>query len=130
MKSAISFVLLLGSLMASGVSASVFLPKTMEVKTGGRAFHPLHSAASKGDFRSVLRQQRRASKSTAMAIPGYGFAEQVFVGGFQNFLSIVSVMSTKGIIYRALIGLERRVSHTSLCAPCYSIMLSLLSAFS
>ena len=112
MKSAISFVLLLVSLMASGASASVFLPKTMEVKTGGRAFHPLQSAASKADFRSVLRQQRRASKSTAMAIPGYGVVEQVFVGGFQNFLSIVSVMSTRGI-YCTLNGRDGRFSHPS-----------------
>lgn len=90
MKSAVSFALLLVSLFASGASASVFLPKTMEVKTGLRTFHPSRSVASKNDFRSALRQ-RRASKSTAMAIPGYGVAEQVFVGGFQNFLSIVSV---------------------------------------
>ena len=90
MKSALSFVLLLVSLMASTASASVFLPKTMEVKAGVRTFHPYRSVASKTDVRSIFRQQRRASKSTAMAIPGYGVAEQVFVGGFQNFLSIVS----------------------------------------
>ena len=91
MKPAVSFVLLLLSALASGTSASVFLPKTMEVKTGARTFHPSSSvASSKNDFRWTLRQ-RRASKSTAMAIPGYGIAEQVFVGGFANFLSIVSI---------------------------------------
>ena len=126
MKSSVPFVLMLVSLMASGASASVFLPKTMEVKTGSRVFHPLHAAAStKGDFRSILRQQRRASsKSTAMAIPGYGVAEQIFVGGFQNFLSIVSV-PTEGV-YCAWNG---KLSHKSLYAHCYSIMLSLLLVF-
>jgi len=95
MKSTVSFILFLLSALASGTSASVFLPKTMEVKTGARTFHPSSSAAasSKYDLRLALRQ-RRASKSTAMAILGYGVAEQVFVGGFSNFLSIVSNLST------------------------------------
>jgi hypothetical protein len=47
------------------------------------------------DLRRALRQQgysrrNNSAKTTAMAIPGYGLAEQVFVGGFGNFLSIVS----------------------------------------
>ena len=88
MKSIVSFALLGLSLLASHASASVFLPKSMEVKTGARTFHPSQSVASKNDFRLALRQ-RRVSKATAMAIPGYGVAEQVFIGGFQNFLSIV-----------------------------------------
>eukprot|EP00977_Amphora_coffeiformis_P010223 scaffold2366_cov159-Amphora_coffeaeformis.AAC.27 len=78
MKSAVSFVLLLLSAFASSTLASVFLPKTMEVKTGARTFHPSSAAAasSKNDFRRLAFRQRRASKSTAMAIPGYGIAEQ------------------------------------------------------
>lgn len=50
------------------------------------------------DLRWAIREnQRRAtSGKTAMAIPGYGVAEQVFVGGFQNFLSIVRPEEVNG----------------------------------
>ena len=33
-----------------------------------------------------------------MAIPGYGVAEQVFVGGFSNFLSIYNILITARIL--------------------------------
>lgn len=34
----------------------------------------------------------------AMAIPGYGLTEQIFVGGFQNFLSIYNAVITVRIL--------------------------------
>ena len=34
-----------------------------------------------------------------MAIPGYGVAEQVFVGGFANFLSIVLFFFLVDLVY-------------------------------
>jgi hypothetical protein len=88
MKTAVSTVLLALVMLVTGASASVFLPKTMEVKTSPRSFQSPQSLASKNNAR-LARRQRRSSGSVAMAIPGYGVAEQIFVGGFGNFLSIV-----------------------------------------
>jgi len=44
------------------------------------------------------RQQRSHQPVLAMAIPGYGVAEQVFVGGFANFLSIFNFIITARIL--------------------------------
>lgn len=41
---------------------------------------------------------RKNNKQLAMAIPGYGVAEQVFVGGFANFLSIYNLVITARIL--------------------------------
>lgn len=50
-------------------------------------------------MRSAIRQRRTVSgSSTAMAIPGYGVAEQVFVGGFGTFLSIYNIVITARIL--------------------------------
>jgi hypothetical protein len=97
MKSAVSAILLALAVLATGASASVFLPKTMEVKTSPRSFQPPQSVASKKNVR-LARRQRRSSGSTAMAIPGYGVAEQVFVGGFGNFLSIVRSLESHRLL--------------------------------
>ncbi len=44
------------------------------------------------------RRRRHTTKTTAMAIPGYGVVEQVFVGGFSNFLSIYNIIITVRIL--------------------------------
>jgi len=44
------------------------------------------------------QQQRSHQPVLAMAIPGYGIAEQVFVGGFANFLSIFNLVITGRIL--------------------------------
>jgi YggT family protein len=51
--------------------------------------------------RNELRALRLTSNPTtgaAMAIPGYGLAEQVLVGGFGNFLSIYNLVITGRIL--------------------------------
>ena len=92
------------------VSASVFVPYTTvdSVRYSG---HPqkrqLSNHLSKGDvhnLRLALRRQQQSSSSfvdattMAMAIPGYGVAEQVIVGGFGNFLSIYNLVITARIL--------------------------------
>ena len=81
-------------------SASVFMPYTMQVKTDPRSMSALarHQQSSKNDLRWALRQRRSRDAGTAMAIPGYGVAEQVFVGGFANFLSIYNLVITARIL--------------------------------
>jgi len=46
----------------------------------------------------LVQQQRSRQPMLAMAIPGYGVAEQVFVGGFANFLSIFNFVITGRIL--------------------------------
>jgi len=74
-------------LSAYHVTASVFLPYRDAGRSAPALLH--HDSASKipgnsqqrRDFRLALQKKRYVSSgATAMAIPGYGVAEQVFVG--------------------------------------------------
>lgn len=86
---------LLAICFTSSVSASVFLPYNMNKSTMGLASHMRYSK----DFSYGTRKRLAVHKSTtAMAIPGYGIAEQVFVGGFGNFLSIYNIIITARIL--------------------------------
>lgn len=48
--------------------------------------------------RTIRRNINPTVNGAAMAIPGYGVAEQVFVGGFANFLSIYNIVITARIL--------------------------------
>lgn len=48
--------------------------------------------------RAVRRTVNPTTNGAAMAIPGYGVAEQVFVGGFANFLSIFNIVITARVL--------------------------------
>lgn len=85
---------LLAICFTSSVSASVFLPYNMNKSTTGLSSHVRYSK----DFSYGTRKRLSVHKSTAMAIPGYGIAEQVFVGGFGNFLSIYNIIITARIL--------------------------------
>mmetsp|Transcript_23574 Transcript_23574/g.65591 ORF Transcript_23574/g.65591 Transcript_23574/m.65591 type:complete len:214 (-) Transcript_23574:211-852(-) len=87
---------------ANAVSASVFMPRSMQVKRSARgaALSSNNGLEGNHELRLALRQRnfQRTSPKTAMAIPGYGIAEQVFVGGFSNFLSIYNLVITGRIL--------------------------------
>ena len=104
----IGSILLLSTLVVltfANAAASVFLPKSMKVtQQGMRSLTNSESSTigARHDLRWAIRQQqqqqqRRSSGTTAMAIPGYGVAEQVLVGGFANFLSIVRFWEGGGV---------------------------------
>lgn len=81
--------------------ASVFMPHAKHMNNKiYQLSRPGHCLEGNHDLRLAIRQQsrRQASSRTAMAIPGYGIAEQVFVGGFQNFLSIYNLIITTRIL--------------------------------
>lgn len=81
------------------VSASVFLP--YDAKATSPAFSKFTKTYQQDSFsrREVNRMRRVVSTNgAAVAIPGYGIAEQVFVGGFQNFLSIYNLVITGRIL--------------------------------
>jgi uncharacterized protein YggT (Ycf19 family) len=101
---------LLQSTTMSLVSASVFMPYTTTTKTATSAsavaFHSSQQHLSKADLQNLRlavrsRQQTLSLSSIdamAMAIPGYGVAEQVIIGGFGNFLNIYNLVITARIL--------------------------------
>mmetsp|Transcript_10337 Transcript_10337/g.15270 ORF Transcript_10337/g.15270 Transcript_10337/m.15270 type:complete len:214 (+) Transcript_10337:135-776(+) len=56
------------------------------------------SIASSSSSSTSSRSVGRSNGSTAMAIPGYGVAEQVFVGGFGNFIQAYNFIITARIL--------------------------------
>ena len=81
------------------VSASVFLP--YDAKATSPAFSKFTKTYQQDNYsrREVDRMRRAVSSNgAAVAIPGYGVAEQVFVGGFMNFLSIYNLVITGRIL--------------------------------
>mmetsp|Transcript_11810 Transcript_11810/g.18135 ORF Transcript_11810/g.18135 Transcript_11810/m.18135 type:complete len:178 (-) Transcript_11810:192-725(-) len=82
-------------LSLAAVSASVFLPHDMARNTGGNGLHPFSKAH---DFGSRKPRRNLHSSAAAMAIPGYGTTEQIFIGGFSNFLNIYNILLTVRIL--------------------------------
>lgn len=108
--SALVLVVLVAA-MASNASASVFLPNGRSGSTSSSAatvpscrvanrFRREQSKLQKGQQQAArnLRISHNPTTGAAMAIPGYGVAEQVFVGGFQTFLSIYNLVITGRIL--------------------------------
>lgn len=111
-----------------GVVGSVFLPDS--VRSG--AIHPAMRAQSgslkRKDFSYGPRQRRTPAynmKGTAMAIPGYGLTEQVFVGGFANFLSIYNLIITA----RVLLSWIPQAQGVGFLQPVYAITDPYLNLF-
>jgi len=97
---------------ASTASASVFLGGVNDVKASPFVtqrsscmvtnFYRQKSLQDKSRTQEMAQTVRRTinptTKGAAMAIPGYGIAEQVFVGGFGNFLSIFNIVITGRVL--------------------------------
>ncbi|GKY93467.1 hypothetical protein MPSEU_000314200 [Mayamaea pseudoterrestris] len=84
-------------------SASVFLPHSAVVTDSSlRLQQPSWSSRMSQTQRTKLRLNAQRTKNsggaTAMAIPGYGIAEQVVVGGFANFLSLYNLIITARVL--------------------------------
>jgi len=95
----------LAATLSSGANASVILPPSLAAKSATTSFNARTLSTSRD---VALSRRNRMSKATrsgrtdglplAMAIPGYGIAEQVFVGGFGNFLQIYNYVITARIL--------------------------------
>jgi YggT family protein len=72
-----------------------------------------------------MRLSSNPTTGAAMAIPGYGIAEQVFVGGFQNFLSIYNLVITA----RILLSWFPQAQGVALLQPVYAITDPYLNLF-
>mmetsp|Transcript_11147 Transcript_11147/g.21269 ORF Transcript_11147/g.21269 Transcript_11147/m.21269 type:complete len:185 (-) Transcript_11147:332-886(-) len=100
MRSLGSFLSLLClSLLTAQSTASVFLPKSLTARPTDVSVRSMRASA---DLAAARRRRMNAGKNgsapLAMAIPGYGVAEQVFVGGFANFLQIYNLVITARIL--------------------------------
>jgi YggT family protein len=108
--------------------ASVFLPKQMQVQNAPHSFAASASTtqSTKNSLRSTLSQRRTATgSSAAMAIPGYGVAEQVFVGGFGTFLSIYNIVITA----RVLLSWFPQAQEVAVLQPVFAITDPYLNLF-
>lgn len=83
----------------SATSASVALPGLEATSLANISQRPIYSQHDENLFtnRNRLSLTHR-NAPLAMAIPGYGVAEQVFVGGFMNFLSIYNFIITGRVL--------------------------------
>ncbi|CAB9500828.1 YGGT family [Seminavis robusta] len=121
MKSPVAILALVALVFSSAVEASVFLPNS-------RTLAP--RTVSPNDFRKDFSYGPRrpitgSMKGTAMAIPGYGVAEQVMVGGFANFLSIYNIIITG----RILLSWIPQAQGIGLLQPVYQITDPYLNLF-
>lgn len=103
MKSPIVIVLLAFALCLCPSLASVFLPhdvssRATTSRSGIRHMGFGSSRPRRDNNRLISSHRSKSSLTTAMAIPGYGLAEQVIVGGFGNFLSIFNLIITARIL--------------------------------
>jgi YggT family protein len=83
----------------SATSASIVLPGLQATSLGSISQRPNYSQHDEDLFanRSRLNLSHR-NAPLAMAIPGYGVAEQVIVGGFGNFLQIYNFVITGRVL--------------------------------
>lgn len=103
MKSPLLIVLIAFSFCVCPSSASVFLPHELSSRTVGgssrrMSFRKATTTRGRRNNSSNLLSTTSSSNVAAMAIPGYGIVEQVFVGGFGNFLSIFNLVLTARIL--------------------------------
>lgn len=97
-----SFTAILVALIAtiSTTSASVALPGLQATSLANMSQRPCYSQHDEDLFASRNRRLslNHRNAPVAMAIPGYGVTEQIFVGGFSNFLQIYNFVITARVL--------------------------------
>ena len=74
---------------------------------------------------ALLSNGRNSNLPLAMAIPGYGVTEQIFVGGFANFLSIYNILIT----VRVLLSWFPQAQGVGALQPVFAVTDPYLNAF-
>lgn len=83
------------------VYASIALPGLETTSLANMKQRPSYGPSDESFFTAKERLQQlipTQNRPLAMAIPGYGVAEQIFVGGFANFLQIYNYVITARIL--------------------------------
>jgi YggT family protein len=109
-------VLSLGAAPASGIA----IPRDWM-----QSANVLSKTKSRKEEVSSLALSRSRLPPLAMAIPGYGIAEQVLVGGFGNFLSIFNAIVT----VRVLLSWFPQAQGVALLQPIYAVTDPYLNIF-
>eukprot|EP01083_Nonionella_stella_P101179 286511_1 len=92
-----SFIALLATFTT--VSASIVLPGLQATSLANLSQRPSYAQQDEDMFANRRRLAvTHNNVPLAMAIPGYGVAEQIFVGGFGNFLEIYNLVITARIL--------------------------------
>lgn len=127
MRSPIALFVLVALTCSNAVLASVFLPNSRSFSAAPGAVAYRKDFSYNGPRKNNSRRVPIAGhmKGTAMAIPGYGVAEQVFVGGFANFLSIYNIIITG----RILLSWIPQAQGVALLQPVYQITDPYLNLF-
>jgi YggT family protein len=97
-----SFTAILVALFAtiSATSASIALPGLEATSLANISQRPNYSEHAENLFANHRNRLTLTNRNAplAMAIPGYGIAEQVFVGGFGNFLQVYNFVITGRVL--------------------------------
>jgi YGGT family len=136
-RSVLATLAIVAAIMATA-SASVFLPTGRSTSSSSSSvgipscrvanrFHRENAKLQKSQQLAArnLRLSSNPITGAAMAIPGYGVAEQVFVGGFQNFLSIYNLVITA----RILLSWFPQAQGVAVLQPVYAITDPYLNLF-
>lgn len=106
MRVTLTFILAIACTCFSAVSASVALPGLGATSLSGMSQRPSYARNfAEDDSAFEFRRRQLASsmangsnKPLAMAIPGYGVAEQVVIGGMSNFLQFYNLIITGRVL--------------------------------
>lgn len=97
-----TFTAILIALVATitSTSASIVLPGLQATSLGNISQRPNYSQHDEDLFSSRNNRMNLSNRNLplAMAIPGYGVAEQVIVGGFGNFLQVYNFVITGRVL--------------------------------
>ena len=87
------------------VNASIALPGLEATSLANMKHRPSYGSLDESIFESAQKRHQQLFSSSsnrnlplAMAIPGYGVAEQIFVGGFANFLQVYNYVITARVL--------------------------------
>lgn len=88
--------------LGNDVQKTVFQSRTSSLSCRATKLYHAHKSKEENHQQMIARTLRRkvnpSTNGAAMAIPGYGVAEQVFVGGFANFLSVYNIVITARVL--------------------------------
>jgi uncharacterized protein YggT (Ycf19 family) len=112
------------------VSASIALPGLEATSLANIKQRPSYGPIDDSIFQSAQSRRQQLfpndnNRPLAMAIPGYGIAEQVFVGGFASFLSIYNTVITA----RILLSWFPQAQGVAILQPVYAITDPYLNLF-
>ena len=114
---------------AASATASVALPGISSTSLSSISARPCYRDSESSSYEQARYNQNlaftRNKSQLAMAIPGYGLTEQIFVGGFANFLQAYNFIITA----RVLLSWFPRAQSVDALQPVFAITDPYLNLF-